>query len=344
MSDLAAPVRHQDRSTGLILVGVLEIVLGLACLLMLAFMGITAVSVGRLPEGQAAGLNARVMIPYCAFYLLFALFFATVGVGTLRGRRWARTIMLIVSWSWLISGVFGTILMFFILPKMTGAISATAGGGAAADASVGMVVMGCVAVVMGLLYIVLPGVLLLFYRGPNVKATFEAKDPGIPWTDRVPAPVLALTLLFGIGAVGAVSWALFGVLPIFGYVVTGLPAILGFLGLGAISALLAWAVYQRRPAAWWGVVAWSVLGGVNAFFFFRQGEAGMRRMYEAMGTPAAQLEQIEKMGVYDLWSHPVVLALIAVGWLGWLGFLIWSKRFFTATAIVYTGQTRNEAP
>ena len=31
-----------------------------------------------------------------------------------------------------------------------------------------------------------------------------------------------------------------------------------------------------------------------------------------------------------LWSHPAVLALLAVGWLGWLGFLIWAKRFFTA--------------
>jgi hypothetical protein len=107
-----------------------------------------------------------------------------------------------------------------------------------------------------------------------------------------------------------------------------LPAILGFLVLGAISALLAWAVYQRRPAAWWGVLAWSVLGGIHSLFFFKDGGAGLRRMYEAMGTPAVQLEQIEKMGIYDLWSHPAVLALLAVGWLGWIGFLIWVKRFF----------------
>jgi hypothetical protein len=329
MSDLAAPVRYQDRSTGLILVGILEIVLGLACLAMLAFMGIAAVSISRMPEAQAAGMNSRAMLASGAFYLLIAAFFVTLGVGTLRGRRWARTIMLVVSWSWLISGVFGVILMFFILPRMTAAISATAGRGSA-DPGVGLVIMGCVAVVMGLLYIVLPGVLLLFYRGPNVKATFEAKDPSIPWTDRVPAPVLALTLLFGIGAVGALAGTTYAVFPIFGYVVTGLPAILSFLVLGAISALLAWAVYQRLPAAWWGVLAWSVLGGVNGLFFFRQGGAGMRRMYEAMGTPAAQLEQIEKMGIYDLWSHPVVLALLAVGWLGWIGFLIWAKRFFIA--------------
>jgi hypothetical protein len=334
MSDLASPAPYQDRSTGLILVGILEIGLGLVCLVMLAFMGIAAVSIGRLPEGPAAGMNSRLMIVYCGFYLLIALFFFTMGLGTLRGRRWARTIMLVVSWSWLISGVFGVIVMFFILPKMTGAISATAGRGGAADPGFGIVIMGCVAVVMGLLYIVLPGVLLLFYRGPNVKATFEAKDSGIPWTDRVPAPVLALTLFFGVMAVGALAGTTYGVFLAFDYVLTGLPAILCFLVLGAISALLAWAIYQRRPAAWWGVLAWSVLGGVHGVYFFKQGGAGLRRLYEAMGTPAVQLEQIEKMGIYDLWSHPVVLALLVVGWLGWFGFLIWVKRFFTVARTV----------
>jgi hypothetical protein len=331
MSDLAAPVRYQDRSTGLILIGILEICLGLVCLAMLAFMGIAAVSIGRLPEGQAAGMNSRAMVASCAFYLLIAVFFFTVGVGTLRGRRWARTIMLVLSWIWLISGVFGVIVMCFILPRMTAAISATAGrGGPAADPGYGMVIMGCVAVIMGLIYIVLPGVMVLFYRGPNVKATFESKDPSTPWTDRVPAPVLALTLLFGAGAVCALAGTTYAVFPAFGYILTGLPAILTFLVLGAVSALLAWAVYQRRPAAWWGVLVWSVLGGVHSFFFFTHGGAGLRRMYEAMGTSAVQLEQIEKMGIYDLWSHPVVLALIVVGWLGWFGFLIWVKRFFTA--------------
>jgi hypothetical protein len=329
-SDLAAPVRYQDRSTGLILVGIVEICLGLVCLTMLAFMGIAALSVSRLPEAQAAGMNSRAMLAGGVFYLLIAAFFFTLGVGTLLGRRWARTIMLVVSWSWLIGGVFGMIVMFFILPRMTAAISATAGSsGAAADPGFGMVVMGCASIVVGLLYIVLPGILLLFYRGPNVKATFEVKDPNIPWTDRVPVPVLALTLLFGAGTVGALAGTIYAVLPAFGYVLTGLPAILVFLVLAALAALLAWAVYRMRPAAWWGVLAWSVLGGVNSLFFFKNGGAGLRRMYEAMGTPAVQLEQLEKMGIYDLWSHPVVLALTALGWLGWLGFLIWVKRFFT---------------
>ena len=102
MSNLVAPVQYQDRSAGLILVGILEIGLGLLCLLMLAFMGFAAVSVQSLPGGQAAAMNTRVMAANCAFYLAMAVFFFVMGVGTLRGRRWARTIMLVVSWTWLI--------------------------------------------------------------------------------------------------------------------------------------------------------------------------------------------------------------------------------------------------
>ncbi|MFY9821991.1 MAG: hypothetical protein WAM82_11460 [Thermoanaerobaculia bacterium] len=329
MSDLAAPVRYQDRSTGLILVGVLEIVLALVCLVMLAFMGIAAVSIQSLPGGQAAAMNSRVMVANCAFYLAMAAFFFVMGVGTLRGRRWARTIMLVASWSWLISGVFGTLVMILILPRMTGAIAATSGKEAAAP-GVGMAVMGCVAIVMVLLYIVVPGGLLLFYRGPNVKATFEAKDPSIPWTDRVPAPVLALTLLLGLGALCSFVGLGYGVFPIFGYVLTGLAAALGYLVLGAIAALLAWAVYRQLPAAWWGLLAWTVFGSVHSLFFFRHGGAGLRRMYEAMGAPAAQLGQMEAMGIYELWNRPVVIAVMVLGWLGWIAFLIWAKRFFTA--------------
>ncbi|MGH7484879.1 MAG: hypothetical protein ACREMY_04625 [bacterium] len=327
MSDLAAPVRYQDRSTGLILVGILEIGLGLACLAMLAFMGLAVLSSGLVPESQAAGMSFRAMIGSGVFYLLTAVFFFTVGIGTLRGRRWARSIMLVVSWMWLIGGVFEVILMFFILPRMTAAISATAGrGGPAPDSGVGLMIMGCVSVVLGLLFIVLPGILVVFYRGANVNATFEAKDPTVPWTDRVPAPVLALTLLFGAGTVCVLAGISYAVLPLFGVLLTGVAAILGFLALGALSALLAWTLYQRRPAAWWGAFAWTVLGGVNGFFFFRNG--GLRSLYTAMGTPAAQMALIEKMGIYDLWSHPAVLVVAAVGWLGWLGFLIWAKRFF----------------
>ncbi len=125
-----------------------------------------------------------------------------------------------------------------------------------------------------------PGILVRFYRSPHVKATFEAKDPSLPWTDRVPAPVLALTLLFGFGAVSGLLGVAYRAFPVFGRILTGIPAtLLSSLAVGALCALLAWGTYHRRPAAWWG-----------------------------------------------------------------LGFLIWVKRFFTGSAIMYTRQRSSELP
>ncbi|MBW8877373.1 MAG: hypothetical protein JF614_20605 [Acidobacteria bacterium] len=333
MSDLAAPVRYQDRSTGLILVGILEICLALLCLVMLAFMGVAALS--AMAQG---GVNGQAMLGSGLFYLLLAAFFAVMGIGTLRGRRWARTLMLVMSWIWLIAGVFAVALTFLLLPRVIKGISDSTGQ--AADPSVGMVVTGCASVFLILFYLVLPGILVLFYRGPNVQATFEAKDPSIPWTDRVPASVLALALMLAFGAVSSLTAMAYGVLPVFGTLLTGIPAILAFLSMGLICALLAWGVYHRRPAAWWALLGFWIFGCVNSVFFFRAGGSSVREVYVAMGTPPAQLEMIDKMGLYDMFASPVLLVLDVVLWLGWLGFLIWVKRFFPGGGIVYTERSK----
>jgi hypothetical protein len=239
---------------------------------------------------------------------------------------------------WVVIGIFSMVVGVAILPKMMAAVSA----GTSADPAVGTAMTGCILVVLALLYIVLPGLLVLFYRGPNVKATFEAKDPGIPWTDRVPAPVLALTLLSGFGAVSSLLGLTYQAFPVFGRMLTGIPAALAFLAVGGLCAFLTWGIYHRRLAAWWGLVALWILGSVNGAFLLMGGGAGLRRMYVAMGTPEIQMQQMERMGIYDIWTNPVILALMVVVWLGWLGFLIWVKRFFTGSAILYTGSRSNE--
>ena len=150
MSDLAPPASYKDRSAGLILVGLLEIGLALLCLLMLVFVGMATLSLSAMPEAGAG--NTRAMLAGAAFYLLIGAFFGVMGVGTLRGRRWARSIMLVVSWMWLVVGLFSMIVGSAILPKMMAAMSA----GTSAGPSVGTAMTGCILVVLGLLYIVLP--------------------------------------------------------------------------------------------------------------------------------------------------------------------------------------------
>lgn len=327
MSDLAAyppqPV-YTDRSTGLLLIGLLEIGLALLCLLFLAFMAMTVLSLAAAPAGQAAGVSTGSMLGGGLVYLLAGTYFAVLGVGTLRGRRWARTIGLVTSWIWLIAGIFSVLLMIFLVPRMMESISAAAGP---SSAGIGACATGCVTLVLAVIYLVLPGALVLFYRGSNVKATFEAKDPSLPWTDRVPAPVLALTLLLVMGAASTLLGFLYRAYPLFGTYLTGAPAVLAFLATGLVSAALAWGVYRRKPAAWWACIVLFVLGCVNGSLLLF-GKGGIREMYEAMGMPAAQVEQVEKMGLLEMYSHPFVQAIMIALWLGVLGFMVWVRRFF----------------
>jgi hypothetical protein len=330
MSDLAAyppqPV-YRDRSGGLLLIGILEIGLALLCLLLLSFMVMATLSLATTPAGREAGMNSRSMLGGGVVYLLVGIYFAILGVGTLRGRRWARTIGLVTSWMWLITGIFSVLVLVFLLPRMLARISAAAGP---SNSGVGACSTGCITVLLFLIYLVMPGVLVLFYRGPNVKATFEAKDPSIPWTDRVPRQVLALTLLLAFGAASTLMGLFYRAFPLFGTFLTGAPAILGFLVTGALCAALAWGVYNRRLAAWWACVVFFLLGCVNGSLLLRGG--GVRAMYEAMGMPAAQLQQIDRMGMLEMYSHPAVRAIVVVLWLGVLGFLIWARRFFAGTS------------
>jgi hypothetical protein len=329
MSDLAAyppqPV-YQDRRAGLVVIGILEVCLALLCLLFLSFMVIATLSLAGMPAGRDAGLNVRSMLGGGLVYLFAGVFFAALGIGTLRGRRWARTIGHVTSWMWLVIGLFCSVGMIFVLPRMTAGFSAAAGS--SANPAIGTFMTGCIAFFMLLLYIVLPGILLLFYRGANVKATFEARDSNIPWTDRVPLPVLALTLMLVFGGASTLLCLSYGVFPLFGTLVTGVPAILGFLVMAALCGVLAWGVYHRRAAAWWAVVVFFILGCINGALLFRGGSAGIHKMYEAMMSPA-QLEQIDRMGLTEIYSSPAMLAFMAVGWLGAFGFLIWTRRFFT---------------
>jgi hypothetical protein len=329
MSDPAAyppqPL-YQDRSAGLVVMGILEICVALLCLLLLSFMVIATLSLAASPAGREAGLNSRSVLGGGLVYLFAGLFFAILGVGTLRARRWARTIGLVTAWIWLVIGVFSTLGMMFVLPRMMARISAAAGP--AANPAIGTVMTGCIAVIMVLLYLALPGILLLFYRGANVRATFEAKDPNIPWTDRVPAPVLALTLMLVFAVAGTLLGLSYGVFPLFGTLLTGAPAFLGFLVSAALSGALAWGVYHRRPAAWWAAVVFFILSCVNGALLLRGGGAGIHGMYEAM-MPPAQLQRMDRMGLAEIYSSPAMLAFIAVGWLGAFCFLIWTRRFFT---------------
>src|SRR5688572_13058498 len=90
---------YRDRRTGLILFGIIEIIIGLFCLLFAFFM------VVGVMMGTAGGADVKLMIPSLLMYPVLAVAFIWLGIGSMTRRRWARALSLVLAWSWLAMGV-----------------------------------------------------------------------------------------------------------------------------------------------------------------------------------------------------------------------------------------------
>jgi hypothetical protein len=93
------PPQFKDRRTGLIVFGILEILCGTFCLLVIPLMIAGQTMAGRMGGGS---LQFRMIVPAILVYGLMAAIFLTLGIGSIRARRWARAFSLILGWSWLL--------------------------------------------------------------------------------------------------------------------------------------------------------------------------------------------------------------------------------------------------
>ena len=178
---------------------------------------------------------------------------------------------------------------------------------------------------LGVIYILIPLALVLFYRSPHMKATCEARDAIPRWTDRVPLPVLALVLLMASGALSILACVAYGVAPIFGVVLTGAPAIIVLVAIGGLCAYVALRLYLLRPSAWWTLVLLHVIGGAIGAWTLTHND--FEKLYEQMGLMS---QQVRAMRLVELYRDPTLWAFIAVCWAAMLAYLLWIRRFFDA--------------
>lgn len=313
----ADTVPVKDRKTGLIVFGILQLVLGGFCLLFLLLMGLGTL----LPQPAGAEMQVRTLLPAVLVYLLLAVWFVWMGIGSIQGRRWARALILIASWVWLISGV--TALAF--LAMCWGAMAKLMNANGQMPAAVAAVMMAILFVVMVVIYMLIPGALVLFYGSRHVKATCERLDPAACWTDRCPLPVLAVSLMSGVAVVwlpvilGLYGWPV----PCFGRIVHGMPGAGIVLGCAALLAFISRGAYRLDLRVWWCAVALAAAWGLSSAMTFAR--VGMMALYEGMPLPAAQLESMRQVvGVMDPWMAPV-----CVGWtIVILSYLLYIRRFF----------------
>jgi hypothetical protein len=315
--------QFKDRRAGLIVFGVLEMLAGAICVLLVPLMLLGQTMSVRATHTET---SLRMILPAVFIYLIMAAVFIWLGIGSVLARRWARALSLILAWSWLAIGVLSMIFWAIMFPKIFGAAVT---GGQPMPVATKAVVLVVMAVFMGFIFIVVPGAMVLFYGSKHVKATCEARDPIVRWTDVRPLPVIGLCvwLWFGAGIMLFAIPAYNCVIAFFGTLLSGWPGMLVYLLLVAIWVYAARALYQLKLVGWWVVViAMALLMVSNLITFAR---VDMMEMYRLMGYPEAQIAQMKQFNVFQgggmmFWSVAWVLPVF--------GYLVYVRRFLAGPA------------
>lgn len=315
---------YKDRSTGLLIFGVFTMLLG--CLMGLFALLMVA---GQMVAAQTnpPSANISMILPVVAMYGCLAVALIWLGIGSLQARRWARALLLVFSWSWLVIGVFAMIAMALMMPMMLATISSNAPPGQPPIPALAVVIP--IFLILGFGFIVLPAIWTFFYRSRHVKATCEIRDPITRWTDACPLPVLAicLWLILGLVMMLLMPLTMHGVMPFFGNFLTGVPGTLYCLALGAVWAYAAWALYRLQTSGWWLILIALALMMISGWLTFSHHD--IFEMYQLMGYPQAQIDQMQKMGIFTGHQMTYFSTLSA---LPFLIYLLFIKKYLRRTA------------
>ena len=91
---------YKNRSTGLIIFGILTLLLGGLCALFIPLMLFGQTMAAKAPNAPPP--NTAMLLPGLAMYGGLAVALIWLGIGSIKARRWARALLLIFSWTWLI--------------------------------------------------------------------------------------------------------------------------------------------------------------------------------------------------------------------------------------------------
>lgn len=252
MKDTAAAPGHaayRDASGGLIFFGICFILLGIFFLL-LGGLSVLGVYVQRTAGVVSAGPVSPVTsaIVAAVTYATMAAGAIWLGVGSLMARRWARALALLLSLLTLLGGGSGTLFVGGALWVRRDMLRAALPDGGGGPAAVGIAFAALLVFVM---YVVIPTVTLLFFRRASVRLTCEARNPNPAWTDRCPLPVLGASLALLFGGVQALGGLVYPVVPFFGRLLTGSPAQIVQALTGVAALLAAWWLYRLQVRGWW---------------------------------------------------------------------------------------------
>ena len=308
----------KDRSTGLTVFGILTLLLGCAAGLMVLMM-LAATSVAPTnPNTPPTPLASVILVIFMYGGLAVSLIW--LGIGSVMARRWARALLLIFSWAWLVMGIILMPVMGFFLPKVWENMPAINGRPAMPPGAI-TIMMIVMLLVVGFFFVLLPAIWIFFYSSRHVKATCERRDPVTRWTDACPLPVLGmcLWLLMSVPMMLIMPVMSHGLMPFFGMLLTGLPGSFLWLVVAALYGYCAWRLYKMDVRAWWITLVVILLFTLSNVITYS--EHNILEIYHAMGYPQAVIDQIQKMGMFTGNSMAWMMLIVMVPCLGYILFV-----------------------
>jgi hypothetical protein len=304
---------HKDRSPILVVIGALLLLIGIAAALlgpaeMYCFYLFS--EGGRFHyEGFGFGsfMFGNIASQIVGYYLI-AIVLIPLGYGHLKVRRWAKTLALTLVGFWLVVGVPLIVVFLFM---------------AVASKEPSLAVVLIMLVVLALSYLVVPGLLIWFYRSRNVRLTFETRDPKTYGVERLPIPVLVLCSLYLFYIVVLHILILFnGIFPLFGILLVDIAGILLLDILIACLACLIWGTFRLRTWAWWGSLIY--FGLLTSSSILTLCRCSLSDILSRMKFAPTEMEALQGLP-FQGWH---LAAFIGIPLLLTLGLIILSRRYF----------------
>lgn len=296
--------QFKDRKSWLVFFGIVHLIIAFFIFLLLLFLVIGFIASQFGPKEAQEAMPASAMVSSFVIYTFIALWFVTMGIGSILTLRWARALILASSWLWLVIGIAALVFVMFFLQTMGDQLVKDAD----ASANVLLFVKFFVFGMIFFTYIVIPGSFILFYRSKNVKATCEWRDPYQRWTDQCHPSVLPLVLLFCSALPSiAVTIVYNSVVPFFGFIMSGFAGTIVILFIAGLLCYLAWGIYNQDLRAWWCSLVFGALGALSTIITFLR--VDIFQFFERMNYPESQLEQMRQFTVIDSWMINVATIL-----------------------------------
>ncbi len=241
-------------------------------------------------------------------YYLIATVLILLGIGHLKIKRWAKKLSLALLCTWLFVGAPLLVLVYFIL---------------AGTKALSPVIALMALFFFALSYLVFPWLLIRFYRGRNIRLTFETRDGKSYWIEDMPVPILVMSFLYAFYIIMFHLLILFnGLFPLFGNFLFGFQGIIAIdITIACLVAIL-YGTLRRRLWAWWAaVVGLSMFTFSTIFTFTRSSYAAI---LSGLAFPARELEFLSGVPLQGV--HFAIMTGVPL--LATIGLVLLSKRYF----------------